>query len=137
MKKIGLILLVLFCGCTAANKDQIKVKVSAKNEISIQGVPAEALEHIAGDTSGRVWQNLLPVYRLPADEDLIDDQPEQPGRYKIVKDEVQFVPDTAFVKGQKYFVRYYHYAEGGSLWDIVSKKNKPGSHPYHDIPFKL
>ncbi|GAA4923412.1 hypothetical protein [Mucilaginibacter defluvii] len=137
MKNLRLILLVLLCGCTAVTKDQIEVTVSGKNEISIHGVPAEALKHIAADTSGTVWQSLLPVYKLPADEDLIDDQPQQPGKYKIVNGDVLFMPDTAFVKGQKYVVRYYYYAEGGSLWDIVSKRNKPGSHPYNDIPFKL
>jgi hypothetical protein len=137
MKKLWLILLVLLAACSSAHEDQITVTVSGKNEIRIHGIPAEALKQLAADTSKIIWQSLLPVYRQPADEDLIDDQPEQPGKYKIVNSDISFTPDTAFVKGQPCFVRYYRYAEGGSLWDIVRKKNKPGEHPYTDVPFKL
>ncbi|MCC8409652.1 hypothetical protein LJ707_11995 [Mucilaginibacter sp. UR6-1] len=137
MKKAWCILLVLFAACSSANKDEITVKISGKNEIRIHGLPAEALSKLAHDTSNAKWLSLLPVYRLPADDELKDYQPEQPGRYKIVNNNICFTPDTAFAKGQSYFVRYYRYAEGGSLWDIIRKKNKPGDHPHTDLPFKL
>lgn len=137
MKKIWLILLVMLAACTSANDASIKVSVNTNNQISISGLPANVLAQLAQDTSKAIWLSLLPVYRLPADEDLKDFQPEQPGKYKIINNEIRFTPDTAFAKGQPYFVRYYRYAEGGKLWDFIRRKNKPGDHPHTDVPFKL
>ncbi|GAA4329448.1 hypothetical protein GCM10023149_34150 [Mucilaginibacter gynuensis] len=138
MKKIALFLLLCCMGCAEKQANQT-IQISMTNDhktakfTSLNGDVAHEIER---DTTVNKWQNLLPVYRMPADTDLKDFQPPQPGVYKLVQNQVFFTPDTAFVTGQTYFVRFYRYSEGGTSWDMLSRKNKPGQHPYTDLIFK-
>jgi hypothetical protein len=86
--------------------------------------------------SSSVWQSLIPVYKMPADTDLKDYQPVQPGKYTVQDSIVIFTPDTPLKKGQAYFVRYYHYDKGSSLWDHIKDHQKLSSQQYTDLIFK-
>ena len=131
-------ILLLFCfGCSGKpDRQAIKLSLINNNTVKFSGFDIAVLHEIDRDTTKTKWQKLLPVYRIPADTELKDYQPAQPGLYKVAKNVVLFMPDTPFIKGQTYFVRFYRYNEGGSVWDIIARKNKPGMHPYTDLIFK-
>lgn len=137
MKNI-LIVLLLFCyGCAEkSDKKPITITLTNYSNIKIGGLNLAVLNDINRDTSAGKWQNLFPVYRMPADTTLADMQPAQPGHYQLADSAVIFTPDTPFRKGQTYFVRYYRFAEGGSLIDIIRNKQNLGRHPYTDLIFK-
>lgn len=137
MKYLPILLLFLCWGCVSkSHKQVITLTLTNFSSIKLGGLDEAVLNDIDRDTSSRKWQNLFPVYRMPADTTLKDLQPAQPGRYKLVNNAVSFTPDTPFVHGQTYFIRYYNFAEGGSLMDIIRHKNNLGRHPYTDLIFK-
>jgi len=78
----------------------------------------------------------MAVYRMPADSSMINQQPVQPGRYKVVDNVVVFTPDTAFDPQKTYFLRYYNFEAGTSLTDLIKSHSKPGSLHYTDLTFK-
>jgi hypothetical protein len=73
---------------------------------------------------------------MPADTDLKNYQPVQPGVYHVKDNAVIFVPDTPFAAHQTYFVRYYKFDAGTKVTDFVTGRNRPGSLYYSDLEFK-
>ncbi|RYY34981.1 MAG: hypothetical protein EOP46_11555 [Sphingobacteriaceae bacterium] len=137
MKK-ALYIFLLFCFGCAGKKDDIMVTVKpiTSGSLQINGLPADMLYQLNRDTITERWYTLMPVFKMPADADLIDDQPEQPGTYKVAGNTILFTPDTAFVKGQQYFLRFYHIEKGNSVWDLIGKnKVRPGTHTHTDVIF--
>ena len=100
------------------------------------GLDASIMGEIGRDTAANVWQNLLPVYRMPADTDMKDYQPIQHGRYQLKDSSVVFTPDTPFTKGHTYFMRYYKFAGGDDTWEIIKGKKKLRGLKYVDVVFK-
>jgi hypothetical protein len=47
----------------------------------------------------------------------------------------EFTPDTPFIKGQTYFMRYYQFDGGIKPWDMMRGKKKLGSVNYQDLVF--
>jgi len=94
------------------------------------------ISEINRDSVPRVWQSLIPVYKLPADTDLKDYQPAQPGVYKIIDSAVVFTPDTPFINGKTYFMRYYKFDEGHSTMDFLKGSSRLRNVPYDDLIFK-
>jgi hypothetical protein len=138
MKKL-LYIVMLFCFGCAGKKDNIvvTVKPAANGTIQISGLPADMLYQLNQDTIADRWYTLMPVFKMPADADLVDDQPEQPGTYTVTGNTVLYKPDTAFTNGSQYFLRFYHIEKGNSVWDMIGKnKVRPGSHTYTDVIFK-
>jgi len=82
------------------------------------------------------WQSLFAIYRLPADTDVKDYQPVQPGKYQLKDSAIIFTPDTSFIKRQTYFIRFYNYAGNKSIWDYVQGKTTKGQLHYTDLIFK-
>jgi hypothetical protein len=138
MKKQALLILLLCLGCTHyPPKVDIKVSLADSNRsISIGGFDKAVIADISRDTANDVWQSLLPVYKMPADTDLKDYQDAQPGNYKLADSVVVFTPDTAFKKGQTYFLRYYQHTEGVDAWQYIKDKKRPGSLSYQDLVFR-
>jgi hypothetical protein len=138
MKKLIMISLLL-AGCTAANQHQ-QLRVSVKNDslIQISGMEANTLAGLAADSlSVEQWQQLLPVYPMPADTDMKDFAQPCPGRYFIKSAQVAFVADTPFAKGKMYFVRSYQFHDdSGSGWDIFKSKWKSRKPQYQEVIFK-
>ncbi|HEX3384611.1 MAG TPA: hypothetical protein VHS53_05455 [Mucilaginibacter sp.] len=94
------------------------------------------IDDISRDTSSEAWRSLLSVYKMPADTDMKDFQHAQPGRYKVSGNEVIFTPDTAFRKGQEYFLRTFDYSGAKDAWDFVRKQKGKGSAGHKDLLFK-
>jgi len=136
MKKLPFVLLLFCIGCeTKQAVAPINIALVNNNRsLKITGLDNAILQDIARDTSNH-FENLMPVYRMPADTDMKDYQPIQPGKYLVKNSAVVFTPDTAFAKGQVYFMRYYQY-DGGSVWDFVKGKRSATKLRYIDLIFK-
>ena len=139
MKKLSCIFpLLLAFACTPA-KHPAAVKVALVNNrqsIRFKGLDYAVMQDIARDTDKTVWQGLVQVYRMPADTDLKNYQPVQPGRYILKDSAVVFTPDTPFIKGQTYFVRNYRLGEGAALIDYIKSRSQPGKVHFIDLIFK-
>ena len=135
IKNIPVVLLVLWFGCSSSSK-KINFKIALQNNgvLKITGPDSLILNEIQRDSGA--WQNIFPIYRMPADTDMKDFQQPQPGAYHLAGDAVIFTPDTPFIKGQTYFLRCYQFGEGKSSWDIIKHKQKLGSQTYTDLTFK-
>src|SRR6202012_5703072 len=85
MKKYTLVLLIMLLGCGSKHQpDIIKIALADSGKsLEITGVAADVLQEINRDTVANIWQTLVPVYRMPADTDLKDFQPPQPGKYRV------------------------------------------------------
>ena len=130
------IIILLFFGC--AHSDQmpdVRINKIDSNSITLSGLDKNIIADIGRDTTAGVWQALLPVYKMPADTDMKDFQNPQPGKYAVKDTLVIFAPDTAFKKGQTYFVRYFDYQGAKSAWQILSEKKRLGAAKYRDLVF--
>jgi hypothetical protein len=129
---------VLAFACTPA-KHPAALQVSMTNDrrsIQFKGLDYVIMQDIARDTDQSVWQGLVQVYRMPADTDMKNYQPVQPGRYRLTDSVVVFTPDTPFVKGQTYFIRNYRLGEGAALIDYIKSRSQPGKVHFIDLIFK-
>lgn len=137
MKKIGWILLVFCFSC--ADKPAIRppqIALTDNNRsIKFTGIDYAIVSEINRDSVQDEWQTLLPVYRMPADTDLKNYQPVQHGIYSLKDSAVVFTPDTPFVKGEIYFMRYYQF-KGENIWDYVKGKKRLGKTGYIDLVIK-
>jgi hypothetical protein len=137
--KVGiLIFAVILCvGCSNHPKPiDVKISLADNNHsLKISGFDKLIVADIRRDTDNEAWQSLLPVYKMPADSDMKDYQNVQPGKYVVKDSLVIFTPDTAFKKGQAYFLRFFRHDEGTSAWQYIREKKKPGSVSYKDLVF--
>jgi len=139
MKKILWLLVFINLSCTANKDNNSAVQVSFENNkqaVRISGLDGAVVQEINRDSAGGNWQSLLPVYRMPADTDLKNYQPVQPGTYHVKNNAVIFTPDTPFMAHQTYFVRYYKFDAGNKVSDFVMGHNRPGSLHYSDLIIK-
>jgi len=138
MKKLTMLLLLFSIGCTQKPKaPALHISlINNKRSVKIKGVDYAIISEINRDSVPGIWQGLLPVYRMPADTDLKSYQPIQSGSYQLKDSAIFFTPDTPFVKNQTYFIRYYQFGEGNSIWDFIKGKKRPGSTRYIDLSFK-
>jgi len=137
LKRSIFLLLFFCCGC---GHEPITPKVhialvDSNHSLKIAGIDPVILNDIDRD-SIKNWQSLFSIFRLPADTDLKNEQPTQPGRYLVKSGAVVFTPDTPFVIRQAYFLRYYNYAGGKTIWDYIRGRTKPGQLHYTDLIFK-
>jgi succinylglutamate desuccinylase len=138
MNRLLILLLLCFVACTSAKHPAALQVTLVNNRQSIQfkGLDYAVMQDIARDSDKAVWQSLVQVYRMPADTDLKNYQPAQPGRYVLHNTGVVFTPDTPFVKGQIYFVRNYRLGEGAALIDYIKRRSQPGKVHFIDLIFK-
>ena len=109
--------------------------VDSNRALQILGFDKAVINDIARDTDTAVWQGLLPVYKMPADTDMKDFQKPQPGKYAVQDSMVVFTPDTAFKKGQSYFVRCFDYQGVKDAWHILGDKKRLGAATHRDLSF--
>lgn len=136
MKKPWLFLLLMLWACSPDKGTQdIQLGLTGSGALKLTGLDIAIMHDIDRDTARDKWQNLFPVYRMPAPDDSNNYALPQPGAYTIAGNHVQFTPDTPFVKGTTYYVRFYLYNQGVSMWDVLTKKTRPGQYSYRDILF--
>jgi hypothetical protein len=137
MKRFVWLFFFLCLGCKQKSPAPI-VNISlidSNHSLKITGIDSVILNDIDRDTA-KNWQSLFAISRMPADTDLKDYQPAQPGMYRVSKGSVIFTPDTPFVKQQNYFLRYYIHGSNKDIWDYVRNHAKPGQLHYTDLIFK-
>ena len=81
MKKlVFIVMLLMIVGCKRNdNHPAIQIAlVDSDKHLKISGLDYAILQDINRDTTINIWQNLIQVYRMPADTDLKDFQPVQP-----------------------------------------------------------
>lgn len=138
MKKSAWLLLIFCFACNQKPKTP-PVHISLINNnrsVKFTGLDNAIVNEISRDTARDVWQTLLPVYKMPADTDLKNYQPVQPGAYTVKDSAVVFTPDTAFVKGHRYFMRYYLF-KGENMWDYIERKKRLGNIQKIDLVVKV
>jgi len=137
MRKLYLLVsLFVAFSCNSPKENTIQIALINNNStLKISGVDSLILNDIARDTSNH-FDVLASIYRMPADTDMKDYQSVQPGKYTVKNGELLFAPDTGFVKGQTYFVRYYRFNKQNSVWDFMSKRKNAMSQKYNDLIFK-
>jgi len=138
-KMVWVTVLSFFLSCSANQKtpDDIRIKLAPdKQSIIITGLDMAIVQDINRDSLGGNWQSLVPVYKMPADTDMKNYQPVQPGKYQVRDSLVTFTPDTPFTLKQTYFVRYYKFDANSKASDYLMGHNKLGSLHYTDLIFK-
>jgi hypothetical protein len=137
MKRLAPLFLLLLLGCSNQPKPvDIRIILTDSNRnLKITGFDKAIIAEIGRDTANGAWQSLLPVYKMPADTDMKDFQPAQPGQYHVADSVVIFTPDTLFKKGQSYFLRYYMHQEHEDAWHYLRDKKRPGALSYKDLIF--
>ena len=136
--KILFWLLLLFCFSCSSKPALKQVHINLVNnnrDIKFTGIDYAIISEINRGAASGIWQNLIPVYRMPADTELKSYQPVLPGTYQLKDSAVIFTPDTPFIKNQVYFVRYYQFQNSGNIWDYVKGKKKLGNIRYVDLNF--
>jgi len=139
MKNRCFFLLLLFClGCShQPGKINIAVSIIDSNRaLKVSGFDRAVIAEIGRDSANAAWQSLIPVYKMPTDTDMKDFQPVQPGNYRIQDSVVVFTPDTPFIKGQYYFVRFFQLEKGRDAMDYITHKGRPGALHFNDLNFK-
>ncbi|MCR8561618.1 hypothetical protein KXD93_28445 [Mucilaginibacter sp. BJC16-A38] len=139
MKRYAAILLLIVFGCKSHNSSLVTGHITLTNNnhaIKFTGLDYAIVNEIGRDSVPGVWQTLLPVYKMPADTDLKNYQPIQHGTYTLKDSAVVFTPDTPFVKGKTYFMRYYQF-KGENIWDYIKGKKRLGEAGYRDLVVKL
>jgi hypothetical protein len=137
MKWLPLLLIGLCFSCTTkTTTPELKISLDASGQtLKVAGLDIVIVREINRDTTTNKWQQLIPVYRMPADTDLRDFQPIQPGKYWVKDSLVFFTPDTPFLKHQPYFVRYYRYSDESGIWGFIKGKRRVGKINYTDLIF--
>jgi hypothetical protein len=138
MKRIVYALLLVCLSCTP-KRDKTNVQISLTNKnnsVKLKGLDYGIISEINRDSVPGIWYSLVPVYKMPADTDLKDYQPAQRGAYKIIDSALVFTPDTPFVNGKTYFMRYYKFNEGHSTMDFIKGSGRIRNVPYVDLIFK-
>lgn len=140
MKKLFPLLLPLMFlfSCTeTSTKTLVTIKtVNNGKALQITGFDPAIINEIGRDSSGKAWETLMAVYRMPADTSMRNLQPAQPGSYTVHNNIVVFTPDTVFSTQQTYVFRYYDFSAGSALTDLIKSRSKPGALHYTDLIFK-
>ena len=137
MKKSPLIILLFCLGCTT-KPSVLPINiglVDSGKSLKIAGLNYVVMQDVINDTTNS-WGNLLEVYRMPADTDMKDFQPRQPGKYQLKDSALVFSPDTPFARQQAYFLRYYHFNETGDISGFIKHERKAGKIGHTDLIFK-
>jgi len=137
MKGLTLLLVVaLAVGCAKKPEPGIKASLTdSGRSVQFTGLDNAITGEISRDSSKGLWQGLIPVFRMPADTEMKAYQPVQPGSYRLKNKAIVFTPDTPFVKGKKYFIRYYRFEKDHDTWDYIRGGKKLWRVPYTDLVF--
>ena len=137
MKRISIVILLLFfVACRQKKTDSFHITVN-KNAVQVAGVPTLTLQGIGHDSLDmKTWQSFFPVCKMPADTDMRNYQEPMPGKYAIANKLIKFTPDTPFTAGQTYFARYYVYDNEVSAADLALHNAVPGKAPYTELIFE-
>lgn len=135
------ILLCAACKAPSARQNaNVRICLSSDSQsVYVSGLEYSVLQELKKESlTPDMWKSILPVYRMPGDTDLKDDQPEQPGTYQVKGTVIMFKPDTAFIKHEQYYVRFYGNSEPPlSWWKLIRGKANLRGTAYTEVMFKF
>lgn len=142
MRRWGFVFFVAICfGChpAAVEQDNSRIALSKDSQmVVVSGLDYSVLHELKKDSlSLDAFQQLLAVYRMPADTDMKDYQNEQPGIYQITDSLITFKPDTAFKKHQTYFARFYGHSTGNTSTKLAQGQGNLKAPKYTEVVFKF
>ncbi len=145
MRKTRLIYLLLFVvafvGCHGGSKikDTTYIHLSRDSQtVILGGLEYAALQQLKKDTLNlQAFQDLFPVYKMPADTDMKDYLKAQRGTYQITDSLIIFKPDTAFAKHQAYFARFYGYTVDNSAARLAQGKANLNGPKFKEVIFQF
>src|ERR1700712_2648676 len=85
MKKTAWILLLACFSCTQKQKaPDVQISLANDNKsIKLTGLGNDIVNEINRDSVAGIWENLIPVFKMPADTDVKNYQPVQHGIYAL------------------------------------------------------
>jgi hypothetical protein len=143
MRRISLVVLLYICaGCHFSDKkakDTTNIHLSKDSQmVVLGGLEYAALQELKKDSLTLAgFQDLFPVYKMPADTDLKDYLKAQRGTYQITDSLITFKPDTVFAKHQAYFARFYGYTTDNSATRLAQGKANLNGPKFKEVVFKF
>jgi hypothetical protein len=133
------ILICASCHSPSTNESKVSIYLSKDSQtVCIRGLEYSVLHEMKQDSlTAENWKGIFPVYRMPADTDMKDMQPEQPGTYQITDSLITFKPDTTFKKQQQYFARFYGDGSNFSTGNLIRHKTNLKGLNYTEVVFKF
>jgi len=133
---------MLICAsCHAPTSTETKVSIHLSKDsqtVCISGLEYSILHELKQDSlTQENWQGIFPIYHMPADTDMKDLQPEQPGKYQITDSLITFKPDTPFKKQQQYFARFYGNGTNFSTGSLIRNKSNLKGQSFKEVVFKF
>ncbi|WP_448701022.1 hypothetical protein ACFGVR_02940 [Mucilaginibacter sp. AW1-3] len=129
-------------GCHSAavtEHDKSRIALSKDSQmVVVSGLDYAVLQELKKDSlPPEAFKTLFPVYRMPADTDMKNDQNEQPGVYQITDSLITFKPDTAFKKSQTYFARFYGHSTGNTPGKLAQGQGNLKAPKFTEVVFKF
>lgn len=117
----ALICMALLCACNRTNNKSLLIKFSADStSILISNIEPVGLLQLKNNiNTDTMYQKLVTVLITPADDDSLTMEKEWPGKLKLKGDELEFIPDSPFVKGKSYLISTLLNASFGKAEEII------------------
>lgn len=134
------ILICVSCRAPSVNEsNKVTIGLSKDSQaVCIRGLEYSVLQEMKKDSlTQENWQGIFPIYRMPADTDMKDLQPEQPGSYHVIDSLLTFKPDTPFKKHEQYFARFYGNDTNFSTGSLIRKKSNLKGQSFIEVLFKF
>lgn len=92
--------------CNPTNNKPLLIKFSSdSSSILISNIATTGLLQLKNNiNTDTTYQKLVTVLITPAEDDSVTMEKEWPGQLRMKGDELEFVPDSSFVKGKHYLV---------------------------------
>ena len=121
-KCFGIILMWSLFSCSTQDDDLLSIEFSAdSSKIVLKNISAGGLlqlkKNLVTDSS---YQKLVSVLQTPSDDDSTGMELEWPGQLTLENDQLVYLPDTPFVKGQHYLVQTIINAHFGNKKEVLT-----------------
>lgn len=92
--------------CNSTNNKPLLIKFSSdSSSILISNISTAGLLQLKNNiNTDTTYQNLVTVLITPSEDDSVTMEKQWPGKLKMRGDELEFAPDSPFVKGKSYLV---------------------------------
>lgn len=113
--------MVMLFACNTTNNKSLLIKFSPDStSILISNIDPVGLLQLKNNiNTDTMYQKLVTVLITPSDDDSLTIEKEWPGGLSMKGNELEFKPDSPFVKGKSYLVSTMLNASFGSVEEII------------------
>lgn len=117
----ALVCMVMLFACNTTNNKSLLIKFSPDStSILISNIDPVGLLQLKNNiNTDTMYQKLVTVLITPSDDDSLTIEKEWPGGLSMKGNELEFKPDSPFVKGKSYLVSTMLNASFGSVEEII------------------